>query len=132
MNSTFGFTKVKQKYFAFHSEQSVANTVIPKLFEPHEICDTKRITFRPSTHNGIIIRKGSPFRERFKINWLRMLEAGIANRRTEHWEGRKFQCISNAHFESVDFNYVLTIFFLLFIAFVIALLILLCELAWTK
>lgn len=132
MDSITGFSKVKQKHFAFHSEESVANTVIPQLFDEHEICDLKRVIFRPTLSNGIVLKKNSPFRERMSINWLWMREIGLAHHKIKHWEGTRLQCISKKHFESVGFNYVLSIFLMLLISFPLSISILLWEIFYHK
>lgn len=130
MDSITGFKKVKEKHFAFHSEESVANTVIPQLFEEHEICDLKQIIFRPTFSNGIVLRKNSPFRERFSINWFWIREIGLAQRKIKYWEGRRFQCISKTHFDSVGFNYVLSVFLMLIISVPLSVFILCWERFW--
>lgn len=122
-----GFRRVQRKNFAFHCEQSTANDVVPKLFAPHEICDLKSVVFRPDDNVAMTVKKHSPFRERFAINWFWLREIGVTYKTMRFWEGPPLRCISNAHFESVGLRYVITIFLSLMLTHVVAALILMCE-----
>lgn len=109
MDAYEGFKRVRRGHFAFYCEEPIARFVAPKLFHPHEICNINKISFQSNDLAGIIVRKHSPFRERFLINWLRFYEAGITNKILKHWNPRGPRCVSKSHFESVRLEYILPI-----------------------
>lgn len=122
-----GFRKVKDGNFAFYCQKSTAISVILKLFEPYEICDTKEIEFRQNPPAAIIVKKLSPLRERLLINWLWMNEIGITHKIIRHWNGILPSCESNGYFQSVRFEYVASIFILLIFAHILSFIICILE-----
>lgn len=118
--------KVKGERFAFHCEQSTAYSIIPTLFEPHEICETREITFL-SRSNHVVLRKRSPFVDRFAINWYWIREVGITRKKRRHWEGEFPECFINAHFDNVSLSYIMPLFFLLIFTYLASLGIFVCE-----
>lgn len=101
-----GFQKIKHENSAFFCEGIDARIKIPKIFSPHEICDTRRILFPENTIGGILVNKNFPMRERLLINWLWYTEIGIVSKINQHWLGTALQCQSRSHFEQVDLQYV--------------------------
>lgn len=122
-----GFRRVKNGHFAIYCDRAVASMVIPKIFEPHEICDTKQIAFRQTNPISLVLKKFSPLRERLFINWLRMKEVGIVHRILKYWNRGWPPCQSNGHFESVRIEYVFPIFLFLLVVYVVSIFILLIE-----
>lgn len=124
-----GLRKVRTGRLAFYCEKSTAWAVIPNLFEPHEICDTREIYFRKKDPFGIIVKKQSPFRERLLINYIRMLEVGVMHKIWNFWNPRKPPCTSQGHFESVRLEYSTSCFLILFLAFLVSVGVLLIEIS---
>lgn len=127
LNTIDGFRRVKKGSFAFYCDRATALAIIPKLFEPHEICDTREVIFRKDYFVGIIVKKLSPLRERLLINWIRMREDGTVQKIAVHWNGASLQCTSTAYFESVRIEYVAPVFMFLVSVQVLCACILLCE-----
>lgn len=128
MGAYEGFERVRKGHFAFYCEEPVAQIIIPKLFDPHEIYNLNRIGFQSNDLVGIIVRKSSPLRERFLINWIRLSEAGIYHKIIKHWNNpQNIDSFSRAHFEGVRFEYVVPIFFCLLLAQVFTMLLLFVE-----
>lgn len=121
-----GFEKVRQGRFGFLCEESHANRVIQQQFEPYEICETHRISFRNELI-GMILKKHSPIRERFVINFIWMNEVGIYYKINLHWNGIKITCLSHNHYESVRIEYVAPIFGILILAYLLSVGILFTE-----
>lgn len=122
-----GLKRVRDEQYAFYCESSAARAIIPKLFEPHEICDTKEIFYQNPEPIGIVIKKHSPLRELLLLNWIRMYEYGTFNKNWRHWNHKKPPCVSASHFESVRLEYDAPIFMLLAVSYLISLLILVLE-----
>lgn len=122
-----GFREVKAGRFAFFCEEPIARQVMRKLFEPHEICSTKVISFQGTLNFGIVLKKFAPLRERLLINWIWVNEVGITRRIFLFWNTPKLVCTYEGHFESVRIEYVALIFLLLFSSFVLAIVILMLE-----
>lgn len=120
MDSYSGLRKVKDGNFAFFCEQLTADIIISKLFSQHEMCDTKQILFRRHYPSGVVVKKSSPFRERFTLNWIRMHEIGIKNKIMKYFYWSKITCNFKAHFTSVRLEYVSSIFLFLFIAYFVS------------
>lgn len=121
-----GFEKVRQGHFGFLCQESFANRVVRNIFEPYEICETRRINFR-NEPVGIILKKYSPLRERFVINLLWLNEVGIHFKINLHWNGRKLKCLSHNHYESVRIEYLAPIFGILILAYISSIGILVVE-----
>lgn len=126
------FKRVRDERFAFFCEESIANHFINRLFEPHEICHIREVTFKRNDLLGLIVKKFLPLRERFFINFLWMTEVGIANKINRYWNGLKPTCHSTGHFEVVKLEYVLPAFGLLIIAYVTSTIILFIEIVSSK
>lgn len=127
MTPTDGFRKVKEGHFAFFCEEPTANRFIKRLFEPHEICDTKKLFFRRNDLVGIVVNKFSPLRERLLINFLWMAEVGIMNKIQRYWNEKDIACVSHGHFGSVRLEYLVPTFGLLLLAYLSSIILLLCE-----
>lgn len=127
MNPTEGFQKVKDGHFAFFCEEPTANRFIRKIFEPHEICDTRKVSFKRNDLVGIVVNKLSPLRERFLINFLWMAEVGIEHKVYHYWNDMDLTCTTHGHFESVRLEYLAPIFGFLLFAYVLSIIILLIE-----
>lgn len=127
MDPHTGLRKVKEGHFAFYCEESIAQAIIPKMFESHEICDTNEILFKRTAPGGFIIKKYSPLRERLTINWLRICENGIRQKMLQYWNRVKAPCTPTGHFNKTRVEYVAPIILLLVLAYFISILILLCE-----
>lgn len=127
-----GFRRVKDGHFAFYSEESAANEVIPKLFQPHEICGIREIAYRSNFPVGVMVKRSSPLRERLLLNWIRIDEIGIAHKILSHFNGIKPVCSTKGHFESIRFEYVAPIFLFLFSIYICSFCIFLLELIVSK
>lgn len=132
MSAYEGFRKVREGRLAFECEEKPAYVLMAKIFEPHQICDTKTVTFRPSYKNGVILKKNSPFRERLSINWRWLREIGVFGKHKRIWMIPKPVCISNYYYKSIEFNYIAPLIVLLLSTNVFSFIILLCEIAFAK
>lgn len=132
MSSYEGFLKVRNGHFAFHCEDKSAHVLMAKMFDPHQICDTKTVMFRPSFKNGVILKKKSPFRERLSINWFRLREIGILGKHKKIWITPKPTCISSYYYKSIEFKYIAPLIVLLLSINILSFIILLCEIAFTR
>lgn len=122
-----GIQKVRDGHFAFFAEELRAYQEIINYYQPHEICDTKIISISIDDSIGIIVKKYSPLRESFLINFLWMKEVGIFYKIHMYWNGKKLSCISRGHYESVRIEYLAPVFLILVLVYVISLFILICE-----
>lgn len=127
MNPSKGFYEVKKNNFAFLCEEPTANRYIRKIFKPQQICHVKKISFRRNDLVGIIVKKHSPLRERFLINFLWMTEVGIVHKVDRHWNGMKLRCEQNDHFHSVRIQYVAPALMLLAFIHFLSIVILISE-----
>lgn len=127
-----GFRRVKQGHFAFFCEEPTANRYIRMLFEPHEICETKKVYFSRNDLAGFALKKFSPFRERIFLNYMWLSEVGIAKKILHYWNDKDIICKSSNHFESVRIEYLVPIFVLLLLAHVVSSFILVCEIFYKK
>lgn len=132
MKPYVGLRKVKDGRFAFYCEQLIAEQIIPKLFNSHEMCDTKKIPFRRHFPIGIIINKLSPFRERLFRDWMWLSETGINNQALKFWQRVRIACDFKAYFSSVRFEYLSSLFLFLYIAHVMAFCLLCVEIIVDK
>lgn len=123
---------VKNNNFAFYCEKSEALGIIERYFEPHEVCDTKEILFRQNDFAAIVVRKFSPYRERFLINRLWMKEVGIARRIIKYWNKEWPSCQSREHFESVRIEYVTSMFLFLIATYILSMSLLATEKCFWK
>lgn len=132
MTPTEGFQKVKDGHFAFFCEEPTANRYIRKLFELHEICDTRKVSFRRNDLVGIIVKKYSPLRERIFINYIWMIEVGIFYKVDRYWNDMNIMCTSQGHFEGVRLEYLVPIFGFLIFSYFLSIIILCIELCQAK
>lgn len=130
MNPYEGLERVRTSNFAYYCEQSTARALIKKLFEPHEICDTKEIEYETFFSLGIIVKKHSPLRERLLLNWIWMFEIGIYNKIWRHWNQPMPPC-SLINFKSVRLEYDAPIFIFLAAAYIVSFGILIFELIYS-
>lgn len=127
LSANAGFENVRQGNYAFFCEESEANRVIKNIFKRHEICETRKIPFQRNDPLGIILRKYSPLRERFSINFLWLHEVGIYLKIFRHWNGNKLTCISQGHYESVRLEYLAPIFWILILAHILSIILFVGE-----
>lgn len=132
MSSLEGFGKVRDGRFAFFCEEPIANRIIHNIFEPHEICEIRRVYFRRNELAGIIVKKYLPIRERFFINFLWMKEVGIVYKINHYWNKIELSCESNGHFDGVRLEYLATIFMFLLFAQILSIIILIYEIRIEK
>lgn len=118
---------MKRGNFAFFCEKPSAIPVIRKLFDPHEVCDTREIVFRRNVPSAFLLKRFSPLRERFLISWLRMAEHGIVQKILLAWNDAWPTCYYRNHFESVRFEYAAPVLLFLVSAYVISICILAVE-----
>lgn len=127
-----GIEKVRKGHYAFYSDGPVARILIPKMFEPHEICETRAVQYLNNTFAGVMVNKNSPFRKRLLINWLWINEVGIVFKTKKHWQAEPLHCISRTHFKQVSFQYIaIALLFLVFL-YVLSLIILCIEIYLAK
>lgn len=127
-----GFRHVKSGHFAFFCEEPIANRVIGKIFRNFEICQTIKLSLHRRDPGALMIKKLSPFRERFVINFLWTKETGVFHKIFQHWNSLSRTCMSYDHFESVRFEYLAPIFIALALVYMMSLTILLSEICVNK
>lgn len=132
-DTTFvGLQKMKEEPFAFYCEGIIARFYISRLFKAHEICDTMKIVFPDNGVVGVLMNKLSPFRERFSINFLWMVETGIVHKVKTHWLGKRVYCQSKNHFEQVGMRYVAILLLFLLFSYLLSLMIFFMEVYLNK
>lgn len=122
-----GLERMRKGRFAFYCEEVLAENLVPKFFSEHEMCDTKQVQLRRHFIRAFILKKFSPFRERFLLNWLKILETGTSDRTLKYWQRKKITCDLSAHFASVRLEYMSSALIILLVAYVISILILVVE-----
>lgn len=132
INPYDGFRRVKFGRFAFFCEEPTANRVIGKLFRSYEICQTIKLSLHRNEPGALVLKKLSPFRERFIINLLWMKEVGIFYKIYRHWNAITPICRSSGHFESVRFEYLAPIFLFIVFSHILSLIILFFEIYFDK
>lgn len=60
-----GMSLVKKGGFAFHVDSVVAYRIMRKTFTEREICEAHEVLLYPPQKMGMVIRKGSPYKEHF-------------------------------------------------------------------
>nr|CAH7754868.1 unnamed protein product [Callosobruchus chinensis] len=78
-----GMSRVRDEFFGFHSELSVAYKIVADTFKENEKCALKEVAYVNMLDPHMVIRKRSAYKELVKIGSQRILESGL-QRREEH------------------------------------------------
>ncbi|KRF99010.1 uncharacterized protein Dwil_GK28324 [Drosophila willistoni] len=133
LSPEIGVLKVRdQPGFVYTSEASFMYHFVEKYYRPHEIADLNEIKFRPESALYTIIHKNSTYKELLKRIQSRMLESGITSKLSRGYIKTKLHTFSKSYVINVGMEYAAPLFISLAVSYIIALLILLMELAWQK
>ncbi|XP_030372010.1 uncharacterized protein LOC115622251 [Scaptodrosophila lebanonensis] len=121
-----------QPGFVFISEVSTIYYFMEKFYLPHEICELNEISFRSETTLYSIIHINSTYRELLKQVQVRMLESGIIIKHRRYYTKSKLHCLSSNYVINVGMEYAAPLFIALLLAYFLALMVLLLELAWNN
>ncbi|XP_062703872.1 ionotropic receptor 75a-like [Aedes albopictus] len=113
VNSSVGLQRVRRGNFAYNCERNVAYNLIRNLFDSTEVCDLNELESMPTQFVDHVVRKDSPFRELFRVKYMRMLEVGIKKRFADYWVAKKPECLSGNIISSVTITGAFPIFVLL-------------------
>ncbi|XP_052755887.1 glutamate receptor 1-like [Galleria mellonella] len=72
-----GVEKIRKGLFAFHMEVNPGYRMIQETFQENEKCDLVEIDYINMIDPWLIGQKRSPFKDLFKINFIRIRETGI-------------------------------------------------------
>ncbi|XP_041984783.1 ionotropic receptor 75a-like [Aricia agestis] len=88
-----GMQLVRAGGFAFHLESVAGYRLMRGGFEEREICEAQEVALYPPQHVGVVVKKGSPYREFFAVGIRKMYESGIMVRLNSAWEESKPACV---------------------------------------
>lgn len=67
MNMSYGVSRIRQGFFAFHMELSSGFKIMEKTFYEHEKCGIKDINYLNNRSPWFAIQKNSPYKEIIKV-----------------------------------------------------------------
>lgn len=65
-NMSYGITRMRQGFFAFHTEPLRGYQTVEETFYEHEKCDIQEITFLQEFDPWLFVKKRSPYKEIIK------------------------------------------------------------------
>ncbi|XP_053691039.1 ionotropic receptor 75a-like [Sabethes cyaneus] len=111
LNVTEGIARVRQGGYAFQCDTAYAYPLAKATFTDQEICDLQEVYLFPIRLMHIPLRKGSPFKEMFRITLRKTVESGITRYHQRRFFSDKPKCAKNQQEnKSVDFSDVSTLF----------------------
>nr|AST36235.1 putative ionotropic receptor IR75q.1 [Hedya nubiferana] len=127
-NLVDGILQLQKKPFAFNSNLGSAYKVIEKYFYEHEKCGLQEIAFIQGNYPWMACRRGSPYREIFKLGLLRNAEHGLNDRVNRIMFSKKPVCtVRGGSFVSVSLVDCYPILLLLLYGMILGVLLLLAE-----
>nr|CAI5837534.1 unnamed protein product [Callosobruchus analis] len=89
-----GMSRVRDEFFGFHSELSVAYKIVADTFRENEKCALKEVAYVNMLDPHMVIRKRSAYKELVKIGSQRILESGLQRREEQKIYMKKPVCHS--------------------------------------
>ncbi|XP_063541981.1 ionotropic receptor 75a-like [Cydia strobilella] len=125
---TEGILQLQKKPFAFNCNLGVAYKVMERYFYEHEKCGLQEISYLQDNNPWQAIKKGSPYREIFKIGLLRNAEFGLNDRTNRIMFSKKPVCsVRGGSFVSVSLVDCYPILLLLLYGMILGVMLLLVE-----
>ncbi|XP_063369323.1 ionotropic receptor 75a-like [Cydia amplana] len=125
---TEGVLQLQKKPFALNCNLGVAYKVMEKYFYEHEKCGLQEISYLQDNNPWQAVRKGSPYREIFKIGLLRNAEFGLNDRTNRIMYSKKPVCsVRGGSFVSVSLVDCYPILLLLLYGMILGVVLLLVE-----
>ncbi|XP_063389240.1 ionotropic receptor 75a-like isoform X2 [Cydia fagiglandana] len=125
---TEGVLQLQKKPFALNCNLGVAYKVMEKYFYEHEKCGLQEISYLQDDNPWQAVRRGSPYREIFKIGLLRNEEFGLNDRTNRIIYSKKPVCsVRGGSFVSVSLVDCYPILLLLLYGMILGVLLLLVE-----
>jgi hypothetical protein len=116
-----GINQLQKGNFAFQVDTSYAYRLIKEKFTDDEICELHEVLLFPKRPLCMTTAKHSPFREMFRIQFLRFIENGIISYHNSKWQEKKQKCVKSiTKIKAVDIESVSWIFMLLVTMIVIS------------
>ncbi|KAJ6631760.1 Ionotropic receptor 75a [Pseudolycoriella hygida] len=102
VNSSYGVSRVRNGFFAFHCETGTAYKIVEETFYEHEKCGLLEIDYLAQIYPWIAFQKFSPYKEIIKILLFRIRELGIQFREVLRFYTKRPECLTHgSSFESV-------------------------------
>ncbi|BFF97017.1 ionotropic receptor 75a [Drosophila madeirensis] len=128
-----GVIKVRdQPGFVYISEGSFMYHYVEKHYLPREISDLNEILLRYEGAVYHMIHLNSSYRELITQLEIRFVECGLTSKQRRFFTKTRLQTYSNSFLIQVGMEYAAPLFLSLLVAYLVALLILLLELAWKR
>ncbi|XP_048001456.1 ionotropic receptor 75a-like [Leguminivora glycinivorella] len=125
---TEGVLQLQKKPFALNCNLGVAYRVIERYFYEHEKCGLQEISYIQDDNPWQAVRRGSPYREIFKIGLLRNAEFGLNDRTNRIMFSKKPVCsVRGGSFVSVSLVDCYPILLLLIYGMILGVVLLLVE-----
>ncbi|XP_062698788.1 uncharacterized protein LOC134284201 [Aedes albopictus] len=128
LNVTEGIARVKRGGYAFHCETAYVYPLIVQAFTDTEICDLQEMLLHPLRPLHFPLRKGSEFKEMFRITLRKATETGNMAYQRKFFFSDKPKCYKNQlETVSVGLDRLLTLFYGLLAAMAGSFIIMLLE-----
>ena len=95
LNVTEGIARVKRGGYAFHCETAYVYPLIVQAFTDKEICDLQEMVLHPLRTLHFPLRKGSEFKEMFRITLRKATETGNMAYQRKFFFSDKPKCYKN-------------------------------------
>ncbi|KAG5862719.1 hypothetical protein JTB14_007499 [Gonioctena quinquepunctata] len=89
-----GVSKMQKGFFGFHVEVSGGYKVVADLFQEHEKCGLKEISYLNLIEPWLAMKKDSPYKEIFKVGMRKIHESGLQRREVNKLYLKKPVCHS--------------------------------------
>ncbi|XP_061723269.1 ionotropic receptor 75a-like isoform X1 [Cydia pomonella] len=130
---TEGILQLQKKPFALNCNLGVAYKVMERYFYEHEKCGLQEISYLQNNNPWQAVRKGSPYREIFKIGLLRNAEFGLNDRTNRIMFSKKPVCsVRGGSFVSVSLVDCYPILLLLLYGMILGVMLLLVEILYYR
>ncbi|EDW79105.2 uncharacterized protein Dwil_GK10445 [Drosophila willistoni] len=116
--------------YVYVFESSSGYAYVEKYYTAQQICDLNEVLFRPEQLLYTCLHRNSTYKELIRLRFLRILETGIYRKQRNYWAHMKLHCFAQNFVINVGMEYVAPLFFMLLCAILLAIVVLLLELAW--
>ncbi|XP_058823900.1 ionotropic receptor 75a-like [Topomyia yanbarensis] len=119
LNVTEGIARVRKGGYAFQCDTAYAYPLVMETFTDQEICDLQETYLNPIRPLHMPLRKGSPFKEMFRITLRKTVETAVARYQQQRFFCNKPRCAKNElDTTAVDMDHVSTLFLGLYFSIV--------------
>ncbi|XP_058448604.1 ionotropic receptor 75a-like [Malaya genurostris] len=95
VNVSEGVARVKEGGYAFQCDPTYVYPLAKETFTDREICDLQEIHIHPSYPMHLPLRKGSPFKEMFRITLRKAVESAVTKYHQDRFFSSKPKCATN-------------------------------------